>query len=148
MKEALRKKFFIHYNESVDKSSKKGRIDKESLGKDIEKTLGQILITLCQIEWTTRMKNALKEMETKADSVRQVKKLWGQKTTTLVECVEKQGLSNRERSKIIALIIIEEHNRDVIEKIAANKAVNNPNHFEWQSQLKFEKDESITEGTD
>lgn len=70
MKEALRKKFFIHYNESVDKSSKKGRIDKESLGKDIEKTLGQILITLCQIEWTTRMKNALKEMETKADSVR------------------------------------------------------------------------------
>jgi hypothetical protein len=89
MKEALRKKFFIHYNESVDKSTKKGRIDKESLGKDIEKTLGQILITLCQIEWTTRMKNALKEMETKADSVRQVKKLWGQKTTTLVECVEK-----------------------------------------------------------
>jgi hypothetical protein len=77
------------------------------------------------------MKNALKEMETKPDAVRQVKKLWGQKTTTLVECVEKQGLSNRERSKIIALIIIEEHNRDVIEKIAANKAVNNPNHFEW-----------------
>ena len=35
------------------------------------------------------MKNALKEMETKPDSVRQVKKLWGQKTTTLVECVEK-----------------------------------------------------------
>jgi len=66
---------------------------KEELTKNllvkIKKTLGQILITLCQIEWTTRMKNALKEMETKADSVRQVKKLWGQKTTTLVECVEK-----------------------------------------------------------
>ena len=36
----MRKKFFVHYNENVDKSSKKGRIDKETLGKDIEKTLG------------------------------------------------------------------------------------------------------------
>ena len=64
----------------------------------------------------------------------------------MVECVEKQGLSNRDRDKIIALIIIEEHNREVIEKIASNKAVNNPNHFEWQSQLKFEREE--TDGTD
>lgn len=44
------------------------------------------------------------------------------------------------------MIIIEEHNREVIEKIAANKGVNSENHFEWQSQLRFFKD--LTDGSD
>jgi len=99
---------------------------------------------MCQIEWTKQMRLALEELSAKpeANSMRRVKKMWQQKTTLLVECVEKQNLAIRDRNKIIELIIIEEHNREVIEKIAANKAVNNVNHFEWQSQLKFEKEES------
>lgn len=95
------------------------------------------------------MREALKEMSekgTESNSMRKVKKMWLSKTLLLVECVEKPGLSYRDRSKIISLIIIEEHNREVIEKIAANKAVNNVNHFEWQSQLKFERED--TEGQD
>ena len=104
---------------------------------------------MCQIEWTKQMREALKEMSeksTESNSMRKVKKMWLSKTLLLVECVEKPGLSYRDRSKIISLIIIEEHNREVIEKIAANKAVNNVNHFEWQSQLKFERED--TEGQD
>ena len=130
-------------------SSQKKSHDKESLFQVITKNLGQILITMCQIEWTRQMRDALKEMSEKgaeSNSMRRVKKLWLQKTSLLVECVERQAISFRDRTKIIALIIIEEHNREVIEKIAANKAVNSVNHFEWQSQLKFEKDD--TEGTD
>ena len=62
------------------------------------------------------MRDALKEMQDKgaegnANSMRRVKKMWQQKTSLLVECVEKQGLSMRDRQKIIALIIIEEHHR-------------------------------------
>ena len=104
---------------------------------------------MCQIEWTKQMREALKEMSekgTESNSMRKVKKMWLSKTLLLVECVEKPGLIYRDRSKIISLIIIEEHNREVIEKIAANKAVNNVNHFEWQSQLKFERED--TEGQD
>ena len=38
-----------------------------------------------------------------------------------VELVEKSGLSNLERLKLIALITIEEHNREVIEKLYQQK---------------------------
>ena len=95
------------------------------------------------------MKEALKEMSEKgaeSNSLRKVKKMWGTKTSLLVECVEKQGLISRDREKIIALIIIEEHHREVIEKIAADRSVTSINHFAWQSQLRFEKED--VEGTD
>lgn len=146
MREALRKIFHRYHNEL---HSAKRTQDKESLGNSISKNLGQVLITMAQIEWTRQMKDALKEISekgTESNAMRKVKKAWQQRTSLLVECVEKQGLAFRDRQKIIALIIIEEHNREVIEKIAANKAVNNVNHFEWQSQLKFEREE--TDGAD
>lgn len=146
MREALRK---IFHRFNSDASSQKRTPDKEMMGTIIQKNLGQILITMAQIEWTKQMRDALKELSEKgaeSNAMRKVKKMWQQKTTLLVECVEKQNLAMRDRQKIIALIIIEEHNREVIEKIAANKAVNSVNHFEWQSQLKFEKEE--TEGAD
>ena len=75
--------------------------------------------------------------------MRKVKKTWQNKTNLLVECVEKHGISNRDRNKIVSLIIIEEHNRQVIESIAADRSVNKVSHFAWQSQLRFEKTEGI-----
>jgi dynein heavy chain len=103
---------------------------------------------LAQIEWTKQVREALKEMSEKSseggnNAMRKVKKTWQNRTNLLVECVEKQGISNRDRNKIISLIIIEEHNRQVIESISVNRACNYPGHFDWQSQLRFEKSESI-----
>jgi dynein heavy chain len=43
-----------------------------------------------------------------------------------------------ERLKLIALITIEEHNREVIEKLYAQK-IDNPRHFEWLQQLRFRR---------
>jgi len=79
------------------------------------------------------MTKALIEMSEKPElnPLKKVRALYKKKTELYVECVEKPGLSYRDRQKIIALIIIEEHNREVIEKIAANKGVNSENHFEW-----------------
>jgi len=37
------------------------------------------------------------------------------------------------------MIIMEEHNRDVIDKLFANKSIH-AEHFEWKSQLRFEKE--------
>ncbi len=37
------------------------------------------------------------------------------------------------------MIIMEEHNRDVIDKLFANKSIN-VDHFEWKSQLRYEKE--------
>jgi len=77
------------------------------------------------------------------NAMRKVKKTWQNRTNLLIECVEKHGISARDRNKIVSLIIIEEHHRQVIESIAANRACNNERHFEWTSQLRFEKVEGI-----
>ena len=37
------------------------------------------------------------------------------------------------------MIILEEHNRDVIDKLFANKSIH-VDHFEWKSQLRYEKE--------
>lgn len=47
-------------------------------------------------------------------------------------------MHRKERKKIETLVIIDEHNREVIEKINALK-VSTVNHFEWQQQLRFKK---------
>ena len=71
---------------------------------------------MCQIEWTKQVREALKEMSEKQseggnNAMRRVKKMWQQKCGVLVECVEKQNLTRRDREKIMVLIIIEDHNR-------------------------------------
>ena len=48
-------------------------------------------------------------------------------------------LSDRDRKKVEAMIIMEEHNRDVIDKLVSNKSIHSE-HFEWKSQLRYEKE--------
>ena len=152
MRSALMKAFNKYHNTMASSSSKRSQ-DKESMSRIISENHGQILITMAQIEWTRQVRDALKEMSDKSseggnNAMRKVKKTWQNKTTLLVECVEKQGLSARDRNKIVSLIIIEEHNRQVIDQIAANKACNFVNHFDWQSQLRFERAEGIDQSSD
>jgi hypothetical protein len=52
------------------------------------------------------------------------------KVGNYVELVEKSNLKMVERLKLISLITIEEHNREVIEKLIAQK-IDSPRHFEW-----------------
>lgn len=66
-----------------------------------------------------------------ANPLKKVRNLYKKKTELLVECVEKHGLQLVDRIKIIALIIIEEHNREVIEKLNANKNITSEKDFEW-----------------
>jgi dynein heavy chain, axonemal len=43
-----------------------------------------------------------------------------------------------ERVKLIALITIEEHNREIVERLYQQK-IQSPKHFEWLQQLRFRK---------
>jgi dynein heavy chain, axonemal len=113
-------KLFNKQHQTQSNNTSKRSLDKESMSKQITESLGQVLITLAQIEWTKQVRDALKEMQEKSgeggnNAMRKVKKMWQNRTTLLVECVEKQGISSRDRNKIISLIIIEEHHRQVIE---------------------------------
>ena len=48
-------------------------------------------------------------------------------------------LSDRDRKKVETMIVMEEHNRDVVDKLFANKGIH-ANHFDWLSQLRYERE--------
>ena len=103
---------------------------------------GQVLLTLCQITWTTEVTAALSSADPAANlaNLKKLKGTYKNKVRSYVELVEKPGLLFRNRLKLIALITIEEHNREIIDKLQAAK-VTNVNDFMWQSQLRLVKTE-------
>ena len=116
------------------------KIDKEKMSSIIGRTKGQILLTCAQIQWTREVQTALQAKEASsglADPLKKLKGTYRRKIDIYTQCVERTGLSFRDRLKIVALIIMEEHNREVIEKLHANKTVNGPMHFDWQQQLRY-----------
>jgi hypothetical protein len=66
-----------------------------------------------------------------------LKKQYTKLMATYVDVVEKTpGLTALERKKLTSLIIIEEHHRDVIEKLSNVKNITK-NHYSWLQQLRF-----------
>jgi len=61
----------------------------------------------------------------------QTKKKYKSKIETYVGIVEKQPLEARDRNKITSLIIIDEHNREIISKLI-DQNISSQYHFEWQ----------------
>jgi hypothetical protein len=61
----------------------------------------------------------------------QTKKKYKSKIETYVAIVEKQPLEKRDRNKIVSLIIIDEHNREIISKLI-DQNISSQYHFEWQ----------------
>jgi dynein heavy chain len=56
-----------------------------------------------------------------------------------IELVEHPSTSKLARKKLMALIIIDEHHREIIERLYQQK-IASPSHFEWLQQLRFRKD--------
>jgi hypothetical protein len=100
--------------------------------KIISASIGQIITTMFQIDWTGQVDQALKSMSVQTDKnpLKTLKAAWKKKTELLVECIK---LTTRtvDRLKVVTLITMEEHNREVIEKLHANKGVTDEKHFEW-----------------
>lgn len=92
------------------------------------------------------MKSALASysQETAASNnnpLRKLRTLYKKKIETYIQVVEQRAdkLADRDRKKVEAMIIMEEHNRDVIDKLFANKQIH-AQHFEWLSQLRYERE--------
>ena len=62
--------------------------------------------------------------------MRKCKQSFKKKVESYIELVEKPGLQKLERLKLVALIIIDEHNREIVERIYQQK-ITSPRHFEW-----------------
>lgn len=93
----------------------------------------QLCITASQIQWTADCEKALDRGDKKAR--RSLKKKQVAMLDKFSEAVRGK-LSKMERAKIVALITIEVHARDIIDKLF-RMGCNTRNAFEWLSQLRF-----------
>uniref|UniRef100_A0A8P4KIS1 Dynein axonemal heavy chain 2 n=1 Tax=Dicentrarchus labrax TaxID=13489 RepID=A0A8P4KIS1_DICLA len=103
---------------------------------------GQMVITASQIQWTTDVTKSLITNKERADksSLKSMKK----KQVSMLQCYSEAirgNLSKVLRLKIVALVTVEVHARDVIDKLA-KAGCSDTNAFEWLCQLRlyWEKD--------
>jgi dynein heavy chain len=85
-----------------------------------------------QMQWTTEVTAALIQLETPgaANSLKKCRQSYKKKVDSYIELVEKPGLQKLERLKLVSLIIIDEHNREIIDKLHQEK-ITSPGQFEW-----------------
>mmetsp|Transcript_14527 Transcript_14527/g.44831 ORF Transcript_14527/g.44831 Transcript_14527/m.44831 type:complete len:225 (-) Transcript_14527:8641-9315(-) len=109
-------------------------------GKNKEKWImevqGQLLITTGSIQWTNDCSKALNSISSgQKNGLRQLKKKQVGYLNRLTEMIRGQ-LPKLVRTKLVSLITMEIHNRDVMERmIKAN--CSSVTDFEWLSQLRF-----------
>lgn len=134
MKESLKKCFFQYHTKHA---GQKKALEREKLLKIIQANQGQILLTISQMQWTLDVKNALIgfEQQDSNSQVRACKKKYMKKVESYVELIEKSQLGGgkegkRTRSKIVSLIIIDQHNYEIITQIV-DKKVKSHKSFEW-----------------
>eukprot|EP01059_Diplonema_ambulator_P010461 TRINITY_DN204_c1_g2_i3.p1 TRINITY_DN204_c1_g2~~TRINITY_DN204_c1_g2_i3.p1 ORF type:complete len:3050 (+),score=1214.76 TRINITY_DN204_c1_g2_i3:4746-13895(+) len=100
---------------------------------------GQLLITSASINWTAEVEKVLKDVHqgnhTKKNPVRSHFKKWRLLINKWTEIVRGK-LDRLTRNKLVSLITIEVHNRDILDNLQSKK-INNPNDFAWTSQLRF-----------
>jgi dynein heavy chain len=144
MREALMKIFFKYSHEHMTGSKK--QYEKDKLLNVIRNTQGQVLITTSQMQWTTDVTTALIQLEQTGQptALKKCRQNYKKKVENYIELVEKPGLGKLERMKLVALIIIDEHNREIIERLYQQK-IASPRHFEWLQQLRFRKDNEDTD---
>ena len=96
---------------------------------------GQCIISAGQIVWTVECEKALADADGARAALRQLKKKWVSYLNKLTG-LTRSRLSKIDRSKTVALITIEVHARDVIEKLAKGGCTS-AQDFDWVSQLRF-----------
>lgn len=138
MKEALKYIFFKFYHENLQGSKKLPERDK--LLKIIRSTQGQVLITCAQMQWSKEVTDALYILNDsgQVNALKKAKQNYKKKVENYVELVEKPGLTNLDRLKLVALITMEEHNREIVDRLYQQK-ITSPKHFEWLQQLRFRR---------
>jgi dynein heavy chain len=99
----------------------------------------QLCITGTQIYWTDETQQALEEYEGgQEDAVKRYLQMCNYRLSSLIQLVLGK-LSAADRTKIISLITMDVHSRDVVDRLISSKT-EGPTAFTWQQQLRFEWD--------
>ncbi|KAG5853301.1 hypothetical protein ANANG_G00071700 [Anguilla anguilla] len=104
---------------------------------------GQMLITASQIQWTTDVTKSLMVGKERADktALKSMKKKQVSMLRRYSEAI-RGNLSKILRLKIVALVTVEVHNRDVIDKLAKAGCCD-VSSFDWLSQLRLYWDKDV-----
>ena len=96
----------------------------------------QLCITGTQIYWTDETQLALEEYEGgQEDAVKRYLQVCNSRLSALIQLVL-GDLSAADRTKIISLITMDVHSRDVVDSLIAQKT-EGPNAFSWQKQMRL-----------
>ncbi|XP_048588102.1 dynein axonemal heavy chain 2 isoform X2 [Nematostella vectensis] len=119
---------------------------KKSLSKRdkwVKEWPGQLTITSSQMQWTSDCNKALSSSKERGDK-KALKSLKKKQVSMLNKFSEmiRGSLTKMQRLKIVALVTIEVHGRDVIEKLI-KAGCNDVTAFEWLSQLRLYWDKDI-----
>eukprot|EP00002_Diphylleia_rotans_P022931 TRINITY_DN4501_c0_g1_i3.p1 TRINITY_DN4501_c0_g1~~TRINITY_DN4501_c0_g1_i3.p1 ORF type:complete len:4513 (-),score=1142.54 TRINITY_DN4501_c0_g1_i3:360-11993(-) len=111
-------------------------LKKSKREKWIKEWAGQLLITAGQVQWTMDTFKAVADMEKgEKNALKQLKKKQVSLLNKMSDMVRGQ-LTKIQRLKLNALLTIEVHARDVIDKLVKAN-VHMTNDFEWLQQLRF-----------
>eukprot|EP00796_Vickermania_ingenoplastis_P000185 gene187-100_t len=121
-------------------------VNREQLKKWVEKHEGQALITSSCINWTYQAELAIVEygdlhanglalLRRKASPIYKVYKKWKNMIRKYCQMV-RQPQSRLQRNKLVSLVTIEVHSRDILRHILAHR-VFQLDDFEWSRQLRF-----------
>ena len=96
----------------------------------------QICVATSQVMWTDETEHALEELESGTeDAVKKYVEVCSGRLESLIKLVQGE-LSKPDRVKIITVITIDVHNRDVVASLVAKRVESNVD-FKWQSQLRY-----------
>jgi dynein heavy chain len=96
----------------------------------------QIALVTSQIIWTEEVESALEELESgQEDALKKYNEICNSRLESLIRLVQ-MDLSKGDRVKIITVITIDVHNRDVVGALVQKKVESNLD-FKWQSQLRY-----------
>ncbi|XP_077988088.1 dynein axonemal heavy chain 2-like [Glandiceps talaboti] len=104
---------------------------------------GQMLITSSQMQWTADCTKALTTTKERGDqkALKSMKRKQASMLNKFSDAI-RGNLTKMQRAKIVALVTIEVHARDVIEKLIKTKT-NDVTAFEWLMQLRVYWDKEI-----
>jgi len=96
----------------------------------------QLALVTSQIIWTEEVEAALEELESgQEDALKKYQEICSLRLESLIRLVQME-LSKSDRVKIITVITIDVHNRDVVAALIHKKVESNVD-FKWQSQLRY-----------
>ena len=135
------KKTWKEFNEGIgDEVAKKGEKTSEKKIDWIKRNYAQLVLLISASGWVRATEDNLRKFNSGIpEAMTEFLKVIKANLSALINLVQ-GDLDGATRRKVMCLITMETHNRDIVEKLVKEN-VKKPDEFQWQSQLKFYYDD-------